>query len=212
MKTDNGLLWNNRCGIFADTDESEEFPELTSSAEPQKKVSFGVSRPPKSKKGWTLLDTMTDDEAMRYCRDLDHAGELRIAGVEDASNGLHMNLGFQVTDVKKPLISVRRIAERGNHINFGLGPDDNYIQNRKSGFKIPLRRTEKGSYILDVKFVGGGTAEIVVDSGAEESVCPKEWGSQFGIQEPDRVMRFRNASGGSINHYGHRNVMVVAPF
>ena len=60
--------------------------------------------------------------------------------------------------------------------------------------------------------MNGEDTEIVVDSGAEESVCPLEWGSQFGIREADRWMKFKNASGGEIRHYGHRDVFVTSPF
>ena len=125
---------------------------------------------------------------------------------------MQINLGFQVTDVKKPLISVRRIVEKGNTVNFGPADKDNFILNKMSGHKIFLRPNGKGSYIMDVDFVGGGAAEIVVDSGAEESVCPKDWGAQFGTKEAARKLKFKNASGGEIEHYGQRNVMVTAPF
>ena len=56
----------------------------------------------------------------------------------------------------------------------GFGPDegDNYILNKLTGDKLMLRPNGKGSYLMDVQFVGGGKAEITVDSGAEESVCP----------------------------------------
>ena len=65
---------------------------------------------------------------------------------------------------------------------------------------------------MDVSFVGGGKAEITVDSGAEENVCPWEWGSQFEVRPADRWMNFRNASGGKIEHYGHRDVEVTSSF
>ena len=35
-----------------------------------------------------------------------------------------MSLGFQVADVKKPLVSVRRITEKGNLVQFGPKPED----------------------------------------------------------------------------------------
>ena len=64
---------------------------------------------------------------------------------------------------------------------FGPGKDDNYIMNVVSGERIKLRPNGKGSYLMDVVFEGGGKAEITVDSGAEESVCPWEFGQQFGL-------------------------------
>ena len=66
--------------------------------------------------------------------------------------------------------------------------------------------------MLEVSFVGGDKTEITVDSGTEENVCPWEWGSQFETKAADRWMHFRNASGGHIEHYGKRDVLVVSPF
>ena len=84
--------------------------------------------------------------------------------------------------------------------------------NKESGDKMMLRPNGRGSYLMDVNFVGGGRAEITVDSGAEESVCPWDWGTQFQLRPASKWMTFRNASGGIINHYGTREVMVVSPF
>ena len=75
-----------------------------------------------------------------------------------------------------------------------------------------LKPNGKGSYIMEVQFVDGEKTEITVDSGAEENVCPWNWGSQFEVLEADRWMNFRNASGGRIEHYGKRNVVVTSPF
>ena len=63
-----------------------------------------------------------------------------------------------------------------------------------------------------VDFVGGGKTKITVDSGAEESVCPWEWGLQFGTEGVENNMNLKNASGGNIEHYGKRNVKVVSTF
>jgi ribosomal protein L2 len=123
-------------------------------------------------------------------------------------------LGFQVAAVQKPLIAVKRIAEKGNTVHFGPGKADNFIQNIATGNKMMLRPNGRGSYLMDVQFVGGAKTSITVDSGAEESVCPEEWGSQFQtIAVPsDRKMNFRDASGGTIEHLGRREVEVQAPF
>ena len=110
----------------------------------------------------------------------------------------------------------------GNNKNFFYKNDKNfnqslissssYILNEESGRKINLRENGSGSYILDVQFVGGEKTEVTVDSGAEENVCPWEWGQEFGIYEPGNWMKFRNASGGLINHWGERRVVVTSPF
>ena len=39
-----------------------------------------------------------------------------------------LGVGFEVTDVKKPLLSVKRVCEKGNTVHFGPGAEDNYIQ------------------------------------------------------------------------------------
>jgi hypothetical protein len=49
-----------------------------------------------------------------------------------------------------------------------------------------------------------GKEEIVIDSAAEESVCPKNWGAMFGTRPSEKKMRFINASGGEMGHYGER--------
>ena len=123
-----------------------------------------------------------------------------------------MSIKFQVADVVKPLISVKRLVEKGNCVTFGPGESDNFIENKKLNSKVGLIPTQKGSYLLKVSFVDGRETEIVVDSGAEENVCPWEWGEMFRGNEGVRKMKFRRASGGGIEHYGERDVYVVSPF
>eukprot|EP00973_Karenia_brevis_P033326 4597129-Karenia_brevis.AAC.1 len=65
---------------------------------------------------------------------------------------------------------------------------------------------------MKVNFVGGGPTEIPVDSGAEESVCPWEWGVHVGCKKTVVPMRLRNASGKAMPHWGSRQVPVVSTF
>ena len=123
-----------------------------------------------------------------------------------------MSLGFQVASVKKPLIAVKRIVEKGNVVQFGKREEDNYIMNVETGDKMMLKPNGKGSFVMDVKFSNGEKTEITVDSGAEENVCPYEWGQQFGMQPASRWMNFRDASGNTIEHYGKRDVLVTSIF
>ena len=104
-----------------------------------------------------------------------------------------MGLTFQVAEVKKPLISVKRITGKGNQVCFGPGKEDNFILNVETGDKVFLRKNGRGSYLLDVTFVSGKKAEITVDSGAEESVCPWDWGEEYGLNQGGQKMLF---SGG----------------
>ena len=60
------------------------------------------------------------------------------------------------------------------------------------------------------KWVSLGHGEITVDSAAEESVCPKEWGGAYEIEEPAKWMKFKNASGGKMEHYGAKHVVFKA--
>ena len=39
---------------------------------------------------------------------------------------------------------------------------------------------------MDVSFDNGMSTAITVDSGAEENVCPYDWGQQCGIREPEK--------------------------
>ena len=73
---------------------------------------------------------------------------------------------------------------------------------------MELRKKGK-FFVMDVQFPNGNWTEITVDSAAEESVCPKDWGQQFAIAPSDQ-MNLVNASGGKINHYGKRDVTVQA--
>ena len=125
---------------------------------------------------------------------------------------VNLALTFQVAEVKKPLISVKRIAEKGNQVCFGPGEDDNFILNVETGDKVFLRKIGRGSYLLDVTFVSGRKAEITVDSGAEESVCPWDWGEEYGLNQGGQKMLFRGANGAWITHYGERKVLVESPF
>ena len=123
-----------------------------------------------------------------------------------------MRLNFQVADVKKPLMSVKKVCQRGNVVQFGECDKDCFIQNVKTGDKVKLRQNGRGSYVLDVNFVGGARAEITVDSGAEESVCPPWWGREFGLSREGGWMNLSGAGGQNIEHYGQRCVRVESGF
>jgi hypothetical protein len=56
-----------------------------------------------------------------------------------------------------------------------------------------------------------GKGEITIDSAAEESVCPKAWGMEYGTAEPSKWLKFVNASGGAMGHYGERKANFRVP-
>ena len=154
---------------------------------------------------------MTTVTAMGGVSDL-----MDLEGVEDTKEKkeekINMGLTFQVAAVKKPLLSVKRITEKGNRVCFGPGENDNFIENKDTGDRVKLRENGKGSYLLDVAFTGGKQTEITVDSGAEENVCPWEWGEEFRVDRSGKKMVFRGANGAWINHFGERKVFVYSPF
>jgi hypothetical protein len=51
-----------------------------------------------------------------------------------------MGLRFQVTDVRKPLISVARVVEMGNTVQFGPRAEDNFVYNQKTGNKVMMEK------------------------------------------------------------------------
>ena len=69
-------------------------------------------------------------------------GEVKFIGaVEDErAGGAAMGLNFQVTDVRKPLLAVKRITEKGNVVQFGPAESDDNIKNKLSGKKILIRK------------------------------------------------------------------------
>ena len=63
-----------------------------------------------------------------------------------------VGLKFQVTDVKKPLLAVRRLVEKGNVVSFGPEPEQNYIRNIATGKQIAMER-KGGAFIINAHFV-----------------------------------------------------------
>lgn len=63
-----------------------------------------------------------------------------------------MGMGFQVSDVTKPLAAVCRICEKGNWVHFGPGEWDSYIENVETGDRVGMQR-KGGSYVLAVEFM-----------------------------------------------------------
>ncbi len=81
-----------------------------------------------------------------------------------------MSLGFQVSDVQKPLAAVWRIAERGNLIQFGPRAEDNFIVNRETQKKVMMVR-RNGMYVIEAEFAQqpGFTRQAEVRATKERS-------------------------------------------
>ena len=79
-----------------------------------------------------------------------HWGSRRVR-VQAAGVERPLDIGFQVTDVKKPLLSVRRLCEQGNVVQFGQDAWNNYVMNVATGEKIPLERRGH-SWVIPSRF------------------------------------------------------------
>ena len=59
-------------------------------------------------------------------------------------------MAFQATtDVQKPLAAASKIAAKGNRIILDDAESDSYIENKKTGIRIPLR-IENGVYMMEM--------------------------------------------------------------
>ena len=66
-----------------------------------------------------------------------------------------LDIGFQVTDVRKPLLSVRRLCEQGNIVQFGQDSRDSFVMNVATGDRIPLEK-RGNSWVIPSKFAQPG--------------------------------------------------------
>ena len=73
---------------------------------------------------------------------MNYPSPVNICVVEEKK--VNLGLCFQVCNVKKALIAVKRICEKGNQVSFGPKDEDNYIQNISTGDKIMMRPNGKG--------------------------------------------------------------------
>ena len=81
----------------------------------------------------------------------------------ETENQARVNLKFQVTDVRKPLLAVWRLVEKGNVVNFGPRPEQNFIYHPESGKRILMER-RGGSFIIKAHFM-----KEIVDSETDFS-------------------------------------------
>ena len=70
----------------------------------------------------------------------------------NTENDRPKSIKFQVTDVQKPLVSVARMVELGQVVQFGPRAEDNVIKNPKTGDVVRMRQT-RGGYVMDVEFL-----------------------------------------------------------
>ena len=83
--------------------------------------------------------------------EMGHYGEKDIT-FRDGPQGDVVALKFQVTDVRKPLLAVRRLIEKGNVVQFGPEPAQNFIMHVQSGKKIMMEK-KGGSFVIKANFM-----------------------------------------------------------
>ena len=85
--------------------------------------------------------------------DMGHYGQKEVlfkcGGIEGKEP---MGLTFQVTDVRKPLLAVRRLVEKGNKVVLAGGEGESYIYNEVSKIKVPIKK-KGGSFVIEAHFV-----------------------------------------------------------
>lgn len=164
-----------------DDDEDEEVPEVLHirTVEDKKKTVKG--------KKWASLgvgDIVVDSAADESCWPVGqgdafptqpskrrlllktaNGGEMKHYGEKDITiqtpDGEVLGLKFQVTDVHKPLLAVRRLVEKGNVVSFGPEPNENFILNKSTGKKIMMEK-KGGSFVVKANFV----ADLAADAEA----------------------------------------------
>lgn len=111
--------------------------------------------------GWAEQFGMTPvepDKAMKLVNAsggrIAHWGSRRVR-VQAAGVERPLDIGFQVTDVKKPLLSVRRLCEQGNVVQFGEDSRSSFVMNVETGERIPLQR-RGNSWVIPSKFAHPG--------------------------------------------------------
>ena len=89
------------------------------------------------------------------------------------------------------------------------GTQSKSFENR---FEVLKKEETEEEWILEAGEHEGprpvGKGEIVVDSGAAESVCPWDWAEEFPMKEVpwEQRRKFVNASGKRMGHYGQKTV------
>lgn len=81
-----------------------------------------------------------------------HYGEKRVLfRCGGPGGGEPLALTFQVTDVRKPLLAVRRLTEKGNKVVLSGDGEESYVYNAENNLKIPIVK-KGGSFVIEARF------------------------------------------------------------
>jgi hypothetical protein len=83
--------------------------------------------------------------------DMGHYGQKEVI-FKHANGKDPIGLTFQVTDVKKPLLAVRRLVEKGNKVVLSGAEGESYILNERTKVKVPVKK-KGGSFVIEAHFV-----------------------------------------------------------
>jgi hypothetical protein len=85
--------------------------------------------------------------------DMTHYGEKEIMfKYKGGENKEAVGIKFQVTDVKKPLLAVRRLVEKGCTVTLANEEGESFVENKDSKVKIPIIK-KGGSFVIEARFV-----------------------------------------------------------
>ena len=82
---------------------------------------------------------------------MEHYGQKEVTFEHENGRDI-IGLTFQVTDVKKPLLAVRRLVEKGNKVVLSGEEGQSYILNEKTKVKVPVKK-KGGSFVIEAHFV-----------------------------------------------------------
>ena len=61
-------------------------------------------------------------------------------------------LKFQVTDVRKPLLAVRRLVEKENKVVLAGDVEESYVMSKATKVTIPVKK-KVGAFVIEAHFV-----------------------------------------------------------
>jgi hypothetical protein len=89
--------------------------------------------------------------------EMKHYGEKQVT-FKYAGAKVPVGLKFQVTDVKRPLLAVRRLVEKGNVVMLSGVSGESYVYNKEAKMRIPIVK-KGGSFVIEAEFVQGFTGQ-----------------------------------------------------
>ena len=107
-------------------------------------VGQGDAFPTKPSRRSMILKTANGEE-------MEHYGQKEVTFEHENGRDI-IGLTFQVTDVKKPLLAVRRLVEKGNKVVLSGEEGQSYILNEKTKVKVPVKK-KGGSFVIEAHFV-----------------------------------------------------------